>query len=577
MSVGSVWAPNATEVSLRLGDGSERALRRADDGWFEPATPLDPGERYGFMIDGAGPYPDPRSLSLPDGVHGLSRVVDPAVFARAQSWPGRDILGGVLYELHVGTFTPEGTLDGAVDRLNDLTELGIDTVELMPLAAFAGQRGWGYDGVAPWSVHEAYGDQEALVRFVDAAHDRGLAVVVDVVHNHLGPEGAYGSTFGPYFSPKHQTPWGDGINLDDDGARQVREFLIGSARHFLVDVGVDGLRLDAVHALADDSSPHFLSELSLRKADWERETGRPLTLIAESDLNQPSMVMPVGVTPEARGMDAQWADDVHHALHAFFGRDTSGYYVDFGDARELAKALTRVFVHDGCRSTFRGSDWGAPVDVNNPYYDGHSFVVFLQDHDQVGNRAVGDRFAQHAGADDQAAAAALYLLSAYTPMLFMGEEWAASSPFPFFSDLGPDLGPLVTAGRAREFAQMGWSEPTPDPQAVATFESAKLPWGERSEGIHARMLGWYETLLRLRREHADFRDPQLSAVRVDVLDANTVAMRRGEFLVVATRASATVSIDERDEIVASWHEVSRPSPTTVVLASPGATILRRRP
>ncbi len=574
MTAGTIWAPSAGSLSLRLGDGSDLAMLPGSDGWYEPERALLPGERYGFMVDGDGPFPDPRSLSLPDGVHGLSRVVDPAVFGRATNWPGRKVLGGVLYEMHVGTFTAAGTLDAAVARLDDLVALGVDAVELLPLAAFAGERGWGYDGVAPWSVHEAYGGQEALVRFVDAAHDKGLGVILDVVHNHLGPEGAYVSRFGPYFSPRHQTPWGDGINLDDVGSAQVRDYLIGSARHFLVDVGVDGLRLDAVHALADDSPTHFLAELALRKADWEAETGRAMTLIAESDLNRPTMVMPVGTEPEARGMDAQWADDVHHALHAFFGREQSGYYVDFGDAQELAKALTRVFIHDGGYSRFRGQDWGAPVDPTSPYYDGHSFVVFLQDHDQVGNRAVGDRFAQHAGPDDQAAAAALYLLSAFTPMLFMGEEWAASAPFPFFSHLGPELGPLVTQGRAREFAAMGWDAATPDPQATSTFDSAKLDWDERSEAGHARMLAWYETLIGLRRAHEDLRDPHLSEVRVDVVDPNTVAMRRGDFLVVATRSESRVRIDERDEVVARWSEVARPNPTELVLSCPGAAVLR---
>ncbi|AQP47210.1 malto-oligosyltrehalose trehalohydrolase [Tessaracoccus aquimaris] len=575
MTAGSVWAPSAGSLSLRLGDGSDLAMLPEPEGWYRPERALLPGERYGFIVDGDGPFPDPRSLSLPDGVHGLSRVVDPAIFGRATNWPGRQVLGGVLYEMHVGTFTAEGTLDAAVARLDDLVALGVDAVELLPLAAFAGERGWGYDGVAPWSVHEGYGGQEALVRFVDAAHARGLGVILDVVHNHLGPEGAYVSRFGRYFSPRHQTPWGDGINLDDDGSAQVRDYLIGSARHFLVDVGVDGLRLDAVHALADDSPTHFLAELSLRKAEWEAETGRAMTLIAESDLNRPSMVMPVGTEPEARGMDAQWADDVHHALHAFFGREQSGYYVDFGDAHALAKALTRVFIHDGGFSRFRGQDWGAPVDPDSPYYDGHSFVVFLQDHDQVGNRAVGDRFAQHAGADDQAAAAALYLLSAFTPMLFMGEEWAASAPFPFFSHLGPDLGPLVTAGRAREFAAMGWDAATPDPQAGATFDSAKLDWAERADPGHARMLAWYQKLIGLRRDHEDLRDPRLGAVRVDVIDPNTLAMRRGDFLVVATRSTSTVQIDERDEVVATWSEVARPTATELILSSPGATILRR--
>ncbi len=552
MRPGEVWAPDAAELAIRLGDGSRLAMRRGDDGRWDPERDLEPGERYGFIVDGEGPFPDPRSLSLPDGVHGLSRVVDPAVFGREIDWDGRPVRGTVIYELHVGTFTHEGTLDAAVERLDDLVALGIDTVELMPVSAFAGMRGWGYDGVAPWSVHQVYGGPEALVRFVDAAHARGLAVVLDVVHNHLGPEGAYVSTFGPYFTARHQTPWGDGINLDDTGSAEVRDDLIGSARHFLVDVGLDGLRLDAVHALADDSETHFLQELSTATRAWSVEAGRPLTLIAESDLNQPAMVMPVGTEPEACGMDAQWADDIHHALHAFFGRETTGYYSDFGDARELAKALTRVFVHDGGFSSFRGTDWGAPVDPDSPYYDGHSFVAFLQDHDQVGNRAVGDRFAQHAGPGDQAAAAALYLLAANTPMLFMGEEWAASSPFPFFSELGPELGPHVTTGRAREFAAMGWVEATPDPQARETFDSAKLRWQERGEGEHARMLAWYSTLIGLRRAHPELRDPRLGDVEVEIVDPDTVTMRRGPYLIASTRAGSRVEVCHGTEVVAAW-------------------------
>lgn len=575
MKPGSVWAPSAGRITMRLADGTDVPMLPAGPGWYEPSKALAPGDRYGFMVDGDGPFPDPRSLSLPDGVHGLTRVVDPAIFIRdAPSGLERPLLGGVIYELHVGTFTAEGTLDAAAARLGDLVELGIDTVELMPLATFAGERGWGYDGVAPWSVHPAYGDQEALVRFVDAAHALGLAVVLDVVHNHLGPEGSYVGRFGPYHTARHQTPWGDGLNFDDEGSPEVRDFFIGAARHFLVDVGLDGLRLDAVHAIADDSPVHFLAELSGARRLWERETGRELTLIAESDLNQASMLMPVGTAPDSRGMDAQWADDVHHALHAFFGRETSGYYVDFGDARVLAKALTRVFVHDGGFSTFRGRDWGAPVQLDSPYYDGHSFIAFLQDHDQIGNRAVGDRFAHHAGEADQAAAAALYLLSAYTPMLFMGEEWAASSPFPFFSDLGEELGPLVTEGRAREFAAMGWDRPTPDPQALVTFQSAKLAWEERPCGPHRQMLDWYRTLIRLRRAHEELRDPRLGAVRIDLIDGNTIAMHRGPFSVIAARCPVTgIPVDASSEVVASWGEAVRSSSGSLSLPSGGAAVL----
>ncbi|SHI63265.1 maltooligosyltrehalose trehalohydrolase [Tessaracoccus bendigoensis DSM 12906] len=570
---GQVWAPRAQSISLVLGDGSELAMLPRGDGWYDPERGLRTGERYGFMVDGAGPFPDPRSLSLPDGVHGLSRVVDPAVFSRETGWPGTEVLGGVLYELHVGTFTSDGTLDAAISHLDHLVELGVDAVELMPLTEFPGSRGWGYDGVAPWSVHHAYGGQEALVRFVDAAHSRGLAVIVDVVHNHLGPEGNYLPRFGPYLTSQHDTPWGQGLNFDGLDSLEVREFFLGSARHLLVDIGVDGLRLDAVHAIADDSVMHFLAELALRTRAWEIEVGRRLTLIAESDLNQPTMVMPLGTATEASGMDAQWADDVHHALHAFFGRETGGYYVDFGSAETLRQALTKVFVHEGGYSTFRGANWGAPLDRASLHYDGHSFVAFLQDHDQVGNRAIGDRFAQHAGVPAQAAAAALYLLSPCTPMLFMGEEWAAGTPFPFFSDLGPELGPLVTEGRSREFRAMGWAQPTPDPQSKATFQTAKLDWAEPGSGVHAELLGWYQTLIGLRRRHPDLKDPDLRDVQVDVIDGDTLVLHRGRFQVVVTRAEeCVVTIDRRVRQLASWDACSV-SDSDIRLAGPGAVVL----
>ena len=540
----AVWAPNAARVELVTDSGRSEMTVSADrPGWFLADADLAPGTRYAFSLDGGAPLPDPRSLAQPDGVHGLSAVVDPAPFARDTGWEGRAVRGGVLYELHIGTFTEQSTFDAAIDRLDHLVELGVDAVEIMPLAAFPGERGWGYDGVALYAVHEPYGGLAGLIRFVDACHARGLAVVLDVVHNHLGPEGNYLAQFGPYFTDRHETPWGEAVNLDGEGSREVRQFLLGSARHWLVDVGVDALRLDAVHALGDDSEYHFLAELSDSTTQWSQEVGRPLTLIAESDLNLPDMISPVGSSLEAVGMDAQWADDVHHALHSFFGVETQGYYVDFGTIDDVAKAMTSAFVRDGSFSIFRDRTWGAPVDHHSELYDGHSFVVFLQNHDQVGNRAIGDRFTHHAGPELQAAAAALYLLGPFTPMIFQGEEWAASTPFPYFSHLGPDLGPRVTEGRAREFAAMGWDAPTPDPQSAETMASAVLRWDELADGEHARMLSWYRDLIALRRAHDDLRDPRLSQVRVEILDEDTVAVHRGRFRVVASRGARPLPTD----------------------------------
>ncbi|TRY16936.1 malto-oligosyltrehalose trehalohydrolase [Tessaracoccus rhinocerotis] len=573
----AVWAPRASLVEVVL-EGTRLPMHRTERrGWWGLDRPLGPGTRYAFSVDGGPPLPDPRGLAHPDGVHGPSAVVDPALFTRRPDWAGKDVRGGVGYELHVGTFTDGGTFDSAVERLAHLAELGVDYVEVMPVAPFPGERGWGYDGVGLYGVHRAYGGPEAFVRFIDAAHAVGIGVVLDVVHNHLGPEGNYLSQFGPYFTPRHHTPWGDGLNLDDEDCEEVRAFLLGAARLWLVDYRLDGLRLDAVHALVDDSPRHFLAELADAVAGWEAEAGRPLRLIAESDLNRSEMVSPTGSVPGARGMDAQWADDVHHALHSFLTGETQGYYVDFGSAEVLEKALTRVFVHDGGFSTFRGKDWGAPLDPGSDLYDGHSFVTFLQNHDQVGNRATGDRISRTVAPGAQAAGAALYLLSAFAPMVFMGEEWAASTPFPYFSHLGPELGPKVTEGRRREFADVGWADETPDPQSAETFRSAVLLWDERDEAAHARMLSWYRELIAIRHARPDVLDPSLGSTQVQVLDDDTLVMRRGQVTVAVTRASSAVEVDlgAATEVLASWDDPRELAPGRFLLPGPGALIAHR--
>ncbi len=556
----AVWAPNAARVDAVVENQRLAMVPDPDrQGWWLLANELEPGTRYAFSLDGGEALPDPRSQFQPDGPHGPSMLVNPPLFGRPQRWEGRDLRGAVLYEMHVGTFTEEGTFDAAIDRLHHLVDLGIDAVEVMPVADFAGTRGWGYDGVGMFSVHRAYGGPSAFIRFIDSAHALGLGVILDVVHNHLGPEGNYLAHFGPYFTETHETPWGPAVNLDAPGAEEVRAFLLDSARQWLVDYRIDGLRLDAVHALADDSDKHFLVELSESVAQWEIEVGRPLMLIAESDLNQPSMVSPVGSSEDAKGMDAQWADDIHHALHSFFTGETQGYYVDFGTAEVLQKALDGVFVHDGDTSTFRDEPWGEKVDQDSSHYDAHSFVAFLQNHDQVGNRAVGDRIHQTITSSQHAAAAALYLLSPYTPMLFMGEEWAASTPFPFFSDLGPELGPLVTQGRTREFSRMGWDTPVPDPQAETTMQSAVLRWDQRAQHAHARMLDWYRLLIRIRHEHADLTDPHLTKTTVEKVDDDTLVMRRGRVVVAATRAtdrSVKLDLGPVDRVLASWDPLA---------------------
>lgn len=573
-----VWAPQAQSVELVV-DGTSRPMTRDADGWWRSEEDLLPGQRYAFRVDGGDPRPDPRSVSQPDGVHGPSRIVDPALFSDRPAWAGLSLRGAVLYELHIGTFTEEGTLDAAIGRIPQLVELGVDAVELLPVATFAGDRGWGYDGVGLYAVHEAYGGPEQLVRFIDACHAAGLGVVLDVVHNHFGPEGNYLSVFGPYFTDTHETPWGAAVNLDAPGSDGVRDFLLGSVRQWICDFGIDGLRLDAVHELQDDSEPHFLAELALAVDGWRQEVGRPVTVIAEADLNQPTMVSPVGSHPQARGMDAQWADDVHHAIHSFVTGETGGYYSDFRDIQALAKVLTRVFLHDGGWSSFRDRNWGAPVDPDSPHYDGHSFVVFMQNHDQVGNRPTGDRIGHTVVPGAQAAGAALYLLGPYTPMVFMGEEWNASAPFPFFSHLGPELGPLVSEGRAREFSQMDWSGEVPDPQAEQTWRSAVLDWAERDAEPHRRMLRWYRDLIGLRRTTPQIRDESLHSVTAEVLDADTIVMRRGDVAVLATRAGdgVAVGLGATAEVLLSFDPIDGEQVDGVTLPGPGAVVLRLDP
>ena len=578
-----VWAPSAGAVEIRV-DGTVHTMAPAGEGWFELSDPAPvAGARYAFRLDDGELWlPDPRSLSQPDGVHAASEVVDAQALAPSPGWEGRDLRGAVLYELHVGTFAPGpdgagGTLDTAIERLDALVELGVDAVELMPLATFPGERGWGYDGVGLYAVHSAYGGPEALARFVRAAHDSGLAVVLDVVHNHLGPSGNYLGMFGPYFTDRHETPWGEAVNLDQPGSRQVRDFLLGSARQWLVELGLDGLRLDAVHELKDDSSPHFLAELSGAVAAWQEETGRPLALIAESDRNQPATVTPTGAG--GLGMDMQWADDVHHAVHAWATGERAGYYADFGDADVLAAVLPGIFLHAGTYSSFRGRVWGAPVDPASPDYDGHSFVTFLQDHDQVGNRAAGDRIHHSISPGAHAAAIALILLGPGTPMLFQGEEWAASTPFAFFTDHDEELGPLVSAGRVEEFAAMGWAEEVPDPQARATFVGSQLRWQERTEGEHARMLQWYRELIALRRAHAELGAGDLAATGVEVLCEDAVLMRRGELAVLAHRGPDALVLEagrvlRASELLAGFGAPGHGEDGTVRLDGPGAAVLR---
>ena len=575
-----VWAPAAQTVELYL-PGQDRLVGMipVPGGWWTAPFDLEPGTDYAFRVDGSPNRPDPRSALQPDGVHGPSRTVDPDTWRWTdQNWAGKDLRGSVIYELHVGTFTPEGTLDAAVSRLGHLVDLGVDIVELMPLAAFPGKAGWGYDGVGLWAVHEAYGGPDALARFVDAAHNAGIGVCLDVVYNHLGPSGNYLSDFGPYFTPAHHTPWGEAVNYDHDGSQQVRAFVIDSALRWMRDFHIDALRLDASHEIKDDAAAaatpqrHVLAELSDAVAALSIELGRPLSLVAEADLNDVGVITPTSEEPPAKvpslGMTAQWADDVHHALHVRLTGEDQGYYGDFAEVGAWAKAYGRAFLHNGTWSTFRERNWGAPVPEDT---DPRRFVVFGSDHDQVGNRAVGDRPSVILDDAALAATAALVLLSPYTPMLFMGEEWGTRTPFQFFTDHEEDdLARSVSEGRVREFAGFGWdADEIPDPQAAATVEASRLRWSELDEAEHARVLAWYQALTTLRR-NLDWSQ-RTAWPQVDEID-DVLMVTYDDIVVAANLSGQERPAPALTTVLLSWDPFDAAAPSL----SPGQTLIARR-
>jgi maltooligosyltrehalose trehalohydrolase len=495
----AIWSPFAKRMSVSVA-GQVRAMNGPDkSGWWRlDAYDTAPTTDFGFLVDDdTKVYPDPRSRWQPNGVHGLSRTYNDAEFVWTDAgFQATPLAAGIIYELHVGTFTPQGTLDAAIGKLDYLIELGITHVELMPVAAFDGRHGWGYDGVALFAVHQPYGGPDALKRFVDKAHAKGLAVLLDVVYNHFGPSGNYTGRFGPYVTDSHHTPWGGAVNLEDAGAYEVRRFFADNALMWMRDYHIDGLRIDAVHAFVDRSAIHFLEQLSTEVKALGTALGRSLVLIAESDLNDPRIVTPLEAG--GLGIDAQWSDDFHHALFAVLcPNETNGYYADFGAVAQLAKALEKTFVYDGIYSAYRKRIHGKPTRALSP----HRFLAYIQTHDQVGNRAVGDRISHIAGIELAKIAAAIYLLSPFVPMLFQGEEWAASSPFQYFADHDDrELAKLVSAGRKREFAAFGWPpELIPDPESPATFEASKLKWIEVNQPEHAEMLEWYRALIHIRR------------------------------------------------------------------------------
>ncbi len=533
-----VWAPVPARVTLLL-DGVRHPMTATGDGWWSAPEGLT-GTDYGYLLDDdEHPLPDPRSRRQPVSVHELSRTFDPSGFAWTDdSWTGRQLAGGIVYELHLGTFTPEGTLDAAVSRLDHLRSIGVDFVELLPVNGFNGEHNWGYDGVLWYTVDETYGGPAAYQRFVDACHAHGLAVVQDVVYNHLGPSGNYLPRFGPYLGAGSSNTWGDSVNLD---SQQVRSFIVDNALMWLRDYHVDALRLDAVHALVDDSPKHILQQLAEETDALSAFLGRPLTLIAESDLNDPGLVTPREAG--GYGLHAQWSDDFHHALHVALTGETTGYYADFEHLDALAKVITRGFFHDGTFSSFRGRDHGVPIDTDS--MPSWRLVVADQNHDQVGNRAAGDRLAARLDFGQLAIAAVLTLCGPFTPMLFMGEEWGASTPWQFFTaHPEPALGKATAEGRIAEFEKMGWDPTTvPDPQDPATFENSKLDWAESASGEHARLLALYRSLASLRRTVPDLTDPRFPNTTCEFDDdARWFAMHRGGTTVVANFSEQPVTL-----------------------------------
>ena len=528
----AVWAPFAESVELVTPE-RRFALRAGVSGYWQDdvdASQLRQGYRY--SIDGGDPLPDPRSQWQPDGVHGNSHFIDPPLRDAEVGVAGfrqKPLGEAVMYELHVGTFTPEGTYAAAQAKLPHLVQLGVTHIELMPLAAFPGRRGWGYDGVYPYAPYPGYGTPRELAAFVAACHAQGLGVLLDVVYNHLGPDGNYLARYGPYFTERYKTGWGAAINYDGPHSDAVRCFVIDNALMWLRDYGFDGLRLDAVHAIYSFDAVHVLEELAVAVRELGEKLGRNFVIIAESDLNDPRLVRTSA--QGGLGLDAHWADDFHHAVHRFFTGESDGYYADFRGLADLAKALRDGYVYQGQYSPYRRRRHGrAPAGVA-----AHQLVVCAQNHDQIGNRAQGERLSMMLGVAELKAIAALTVLSPFVPLLFQGEEWGASTPFLYFTDHeDAELGRLVAEGRSKEFSDFHWAGAVPNPQEPETFTRSKLAWPELSRPPHAEIFEWYRQLISLRREK---RGGAKAAVKFDA-EAGWLTFVHGDVLCVFNFSAA---------------------------------------
>jgi maltooligosyltrehalose trehalohydrolase len=548
-----------------------------DQGWWrlemaEAACGLD----YAFLVDDdATAYPDPRSMWQPNGVHADSRLYDHSLFRWTdQRWQGPPLAGAVVYEMHIGTFSKEGTFDGAIAHLDHVVKLGITHIEVMPVADFAGDRGWGYDGVALFAVFEGYGGPDGFKRFVDACHAKDLAVILDVVYNHFGPVGNYTNKFGPYLTEKHKTPWGAAVNFEEGGSDQVRRFFCDNAQMWLRDYHLDGLRLDAVHEFIDRSAVNFMEQLSAEVEGLGTTLGRKLVLIAESDLNNPLVVRPREAG--GYGMDAQWSDDFHHSLFTllYHGNPGMGYYGDFGRMEDLAKALQHVFVYDGEYSRYRLRKHGRPVEG----LSAHHFVCFIQNHDQIGNRAKGERLEHLVGMDATKVALGLTLTAPFVPMLFMGEEFASSSPFLYFAC--PDDEQMIkniSEGRKKEFAAFGFEkEEIPDPADLKTFQDSKLRWDEVHEGKHGEMLEWTQKLIALRRTTNDLNDGDIHHMQVHYdAEQRWLTMQRGairtllnfggEQVQLQLKEGEALLLRSKDEVAIVGRSVALPAMSLAVV------------
>ncbi len=547
------WAPASSQLELALlrnGKQEYHPMQPRDHGYYESEPVVAPaGTRYGYYLNEKRNklYPDPASRYQPDGVHDLSQVIDlPA--PKFGDWRGHGLAYAVIYELHIGTFTEEGTFTAAAERLDYLVDLGVNTLEVMPLNQTPGDRNWGYDGVAPFALFRAYGTPAEFQDFIRAAHDRGIAVLIDVVYNHLGPEGNYLPKFFPVFTEQHHTPWGAGINFDDKQSDGVRNYWLQNVRMWLQEYGADGLRIDAVHAIKDNSAEHFLEALSTLTDEIGEAQQRETILIAECDLNAPRFILPRN--RGGYGMDGQWVDEFHHALHCVLTGERRGYYEDFGELEHLAKALKQGYVYTGEYSRHRQRNFGVrhPEGVHPS-----QLVVFLQNHDQVGNRMIGDRLLENVGTDKYLLGAGTYLLSAFTPLIFMGEEYGERRPFPYFVHHGDDwLIEAVRKGRAAEFAAFQHEGHTvPDPQAVATFDSAKLSWQPDE-----RIARFYRKALHLRA--AAPRDRSFADISVDRAGALLTWTSKGSgYLACANYGDQALTVDVPGEVLLESNGATR--------------------